>query len=629
MSHVGLAILFVMTVVCAGFATLRVLGIAKGAVALGLVPAAGVSLLVTLATWGIHLGVPPPVPGLGVLGIAVSGLALGYADRQSLGEAVRTLVREQTMTVVVFGLALAIPFVVIVFGFPAAAVPLSPHDGAFHTEAIQQLRSGGSGLPWYPPGLAALFAAFLQLLPWIDSAQGALELGLSLPALAILAVFGLSASIWRDLRIAAAAALLLSFTYLYPYFPQIWSGWPLALSLILVIGVWTIALEFLDRPALRWAVLAGEATSAIVLVHGTEVYTLALVLAIVLFTRWRRVHWSTVAIGLAVALSVAVLCTLVYLPTLLRWGSNGGAYAAGTADGPSPQTVVAVASSSGAASLLSVFTLASLGIDLPIRVALVVIGAVWAARAHRGLSVVVIGLLFLALAYLFNLFIQLQAVRHIYALVFPWAMHYRLLMLVTIAQVLLGGAGAVLLLGWLDRFSKRPTRWARTLGRAMRLLVITWIGLTAWATTTFLALPAARVVGYSDDDQAAMAWLREHARADEVLVNDGYADAGIWAPFKAGVLILLPRSAVLSEDDRLARWLVINNVSRLENSPEATVAACARGVAFVYHGATSSEWDTRHFASLADLRASADLQEVFGQGDAVVFRTRLGCPSRG
>ena len=48
--------------------------------------------------------------------------------------------------------------------------------------------------------------------------------------LAPLAVFGLGCAMWRDLRVAAAGALLIGLTFEYPYYPQVWAGWPLARS---------------------------------------------------------------------------------------------------------------------------------------------------------------------------------------------------------------------------------------------------------------------------------------------------------------------------------------------------------------------------------------------------------------
>src|SRR5438477_6303471 len=148
--------------------------------------------------------------------------------------------------------------------------------------------------------MAAIFAAFLQILPSVDSAQGSLAVGATLPLLAALAVFGLGMSVWRDMRIAATGALLLSFTYLYPYFPQIWSGWPLVMSLILVMGVWSVALEYLAQPLLAWSVLVGLSVGAIVLVHGSELLTVIVVLPLLLLsTGLRGVDWRRLMVALA------------------------------------------------------------------------------------------------------------------------------------------------------------------------------------------------------------------------------------------------------------------------------------------------------------------------------------------
>src|SRR5204863_5046430 len=143
--------------------------------------------------------------------------------------------------------------------------------------------------------------------PWIDSARGAFDLGLSLPSLAALAVFGLGIAVWHEARMAAVAALLLSFTYLFPYFPQLWSGWPLTISVILAVGVWTVALEYLERPSVGWGSLAGLILGAIVLVHGTELYTLVIVLPLVLIGARRQVVWGHLPRALGLAMLVALV----------------------------------------------------------------------------------------------------------------------------------------------------------------------------------------------------------------------------------------------------------------------------------------------------------------------------------
>lgn len=623
-----LAVLFSFAVTCAGFATLRVLGLAKSAAGFGLAPPAGLTVMAIVSSWSMLLGAPPLVAAVALFAIVLAGLGLAYRDRRSILTAARTLMGEQRLSLAGLLVSLSVPIVAMGFAFAGVQVPLSPHDGAFHVEAIHAYRLGERWTGWYPPGLAALFAAWLQAFPWLDSAQGTFELGLSLPTLAALSVYGLGISIWHDLRMASAGSLLLSLTYLYPYFPELWGGWPLAMSLVLVMGVWTVGLEYLNRPSARWGVLAGLMLGAIVLVHGSELYALALVLPLVLVGGLRRVQWRGLGRDVVFASGLALVCAAPYLPTLLHWAGSGGAYGVGLQDEQILQSSAAAAggSSAGASGTLVVFALDSLGVDLPIRLMAVAIGVVWALRAGIGRSVVVVGALFGLLAAIFNLPNGVPAIHQLYALTFPWAMAYRLLMLVAIAQALLAGAGCVVALGWLAHRAKRPTAWARRLGRTTRLVVVTWVFLTTWAAALFLAVPAQVVLGYSTDDAAAMAWLRQHAAPGDVVANDGYADGGIWAPYKAGLPILLPRSA--SAEDLARAGLVIDNVARLDTVPEAALVVCEMNVRYVYRGARASAWDRRRFPALDELRRSPALEEVFSSGGAVVFRTRMNCFER-
>jgi hypothetical protein len=111
---------------------------------------------------------------------------------------------------------------------------------------------------------------------------------------------------------------------------------------------------------------------------------------------------------------------------------------------------------------------------------------------------------------------------------------------------------------------------------------------------------------------------------DDGVVNDTFADAGIWAPYKAGVRILFYRSA---EDAATAeqRQLVLENVAHLEQNPAAAAAACALNARYVYDGAANSGWQKRTFPPIEELRGSAALREVFAAGDAAVFAINVGC----
>jgi hypothetical protein len=617
----AIAILFSFSILSGGFAVLRAVGLARGMVGLGLTPAIGLGVLAIVSTWSVLLGVQAPVPGVLVFGATIAGLVLVMVDRQSIVRAATELVRKHRIAAVILAAAVIVPVIAMGLAFAGAQVPLSPHDGASHTEAIQAHRLGLAWVDWYPPGVAALFAAWLQLAPWVDTAWGALELGMSLPILAALAVFGLGMAVWRNVQIAAAGALLLSLTYVYPYFPQIWSGWPLAVSLVLVIGLWTVAIEYIRQPSVGSAVVAGALLGGVVLVHGSELYSLVLVLPVVLLGSLRHVAWRALARDLVIASVVALVCAAPYLPILLHWaGSGGTGYGASVEDG---QVAQAAPGLSAPSDLFLVFGLGALGIDLPVRVVLLVIGTIAAVRMRVGRSVVVVGGLFVAITSSFTLLGGLPVLQRVYDATFPWGMHYRIFMIVAICQALLAGMGGVVALGWLNRRLRSPTAWARRGRRLTRLVVVTWLALTTWALVLFVAYPAGLVLGYSSDDAAAMAWMRQNVPPGSVVVNDGYADAGIWAPYKAGLPILLTRSA--SADDVTAASLVIDNIARLDRVPAAAAEACAKHAAYVFRGGRVSAWDTRRFAALDELRASPALEEVFASGASVVFRLRQVC----
>ncbi|MBV9174496.1 MAG: hypothetical protein JOZ81_30920, partial [Chloroflexi bacterium] len=255
---------------------------------------------------------------------------------------------------------------------------------------IQAFRVGGPAVGWYPPGLAALFAASLQLVPWVDTAQGAFELGMGLPLLAALAVYGLGIAIWRDPRMAATGSICLGTTYVFPNFLQLWSAWPLSSSVIFVLGVWMLALQYLDSPSHRWAILAGTLLAAIVLVHGTELYTLAIVLPVVLVSAWHKAQWRQLPVGVGIAVLVGVACAAPYVPTLLGWANSGGAYAVGIEDSQMPSP----AGDSTRAATFVAFALDTLGVDLPTRVLLVVVGVIWSLRSRVGRSTMAIAVIF-------------------------------------------------------------------------------------------------------------------------------------------------------------------------------------------------------------------------------------------
>jgi len=267
-------------------------------------------------------------------------------------------------------------------------------------------------------------------------------------------------------------------------------------------------------------------------------------------------------VGMAVLVGAA--CAAVYLPSLFHWAGIGGAYAVGLQDSGASSGSLS-RNLDPSANPFTVFGLGALGIDLPLRLVLVCIGTVWAFRHRAGRSVVVLALVFTGITSALTFLNEIAVLRQFYALTFPWGMHYRIFMLVTIAQVLLAGAGGLVFSGWVFGLASGPGAWARRLVRLTRLLVATWVILMTWATALFLVYPARLVIGYTADDARAMAWLRSTAVPGSVILNDGYADAGIWAPYKAGLPIALTRSASAEEFARAS--VLIANVTHLDQVP--------------------------------------------------------------
>jgi len=615
------ATVFAALVLSSGYGVVRLMGLAKGATTLGVAPAAGLAVLAVVTTWCGLSGAPAPIAG-GLVGVcSILGLGLGVADREAIAGSLRALAREHRLALVLLVGAVLVPMVSMGVAFAQVQAPLSPHDGAFHVETSNAFRQVTAVANWYPPGLAALFGAVLQLMPWVDTAAGAYALGLGLTLLTPIAAFGLGAAVWRNLVAATAGALLLSLTHLFAYYPQIWSGWPQLMGILLVIGVWLAGLGYLEHPGWRWALLAGLFIGAIVLVHGTELYTAAIVLATICIANWRRVDWRGLLPRLGGTLVVAVICAAPYLPVLLHWAGGGGAYAAGNEDGTALERGTA-----SALQLLGLFVLDALGVDFPVRIVLVVLGVAWAIRLRVGLTVVAITAIFVALAVIATLFNGLPIVRSVFAATYPWSLPYRHLTFASIGFALIGGGGSVVLGSmWSDlRARARGVRSRRLLLRLGRLLVVTWALISTSLLALLLSIEAGGDVSFTSDDAAAMGWLRAHVSASDVVVNDTFADAGIWAPYKAGVRILFYRST----DDaatRAARQLVLENVGRLDEVPSAAAAACALHADYVYYGAANAAWQVRSFPPLEELRRSAGLEAVFEEGGATVFRINLTC----
>ncbi len=167
-------------------------------------------------------------------------------------------------------------------------------------------------------------------LPTIDSASGVVGWAVGLTLIAPLAVFGFGAAVWRDLRIGAAGALLLALSSTYPYEPHLYSVWPMAAGLVLTVGLWTVALEYLTDPTPRLAIAAGLLAAALVLTHGTDIYTAVIGLVAFSALRLRVVASARVLGHLALAGAAALLFAAPYLPQLGAWAKTGGTVSVGT-----------------------------------------------------------------------------------------------------------------------------------------------------------------------------------------------------------------------------------------------------------------------------------------------------------
>jgi hypothetical protein len=601
---VALAVVLFVLIVGAGFAVLRALGLHRGWLVLGLAPSAGLAVASILTTWASAVPLPEPLDLALLLALAAGGLVTTLPRASRLA--------ATPWTTGLLAVAVLVPLAVVSLAFGGLDVPLSGHDGAHHVETIAALEGGARWAGWYPPGFHTMLAALVSVAPWVDTALRVLDAAFGIALLAPLATFGFGYAVTGRATLAALGAVFLAFTVQYPYSPQLWSGWPVATALLLALGVWSAGALYLRRPQLRLAVLAGLLLGAILLTHGTELYTAAIGLLVLLAAGWRRLAWARLARDLALAGAIAGLAALPYVATLVGWAHAGGAVQAAqdvlevaAADQPSlGEMVVTLALGSLSGGFL---------LDLPVRAGLLAIG-LWAAlRARRYRLLASLFAIFFGLALAFR-YASLPGLSTVYALTFPWAEWIRLLMVASVPASLVQ-ASALLAV----RDSVRLPRIPLAAGLSLTGLVL--VGCTL-GTSRALNSAAAPLGTYSTDDARAMDWLRAHAQPGDVLANDRSGDAGIWAPYKANVGILAPRLGPPAGADDQRQQLILDHIGQLQ---QVTEAVCALHVRYVYHGARESIWEARQFPPLDELRASPALDEVFASGEAVVFRVKLPC----
>jgi hypothetical protein len=617
-----LGIGFWLYVHAAGYALLRLARLPGGVLRLALAAPVGMALLSALTTWTTYVGLPALATTIVAALPAAAGLALILRRPASLGQS------EHPAGLSLMGSALALTAVMMSFGFAGVDAPLSTQDGANHVELIDVVRHGTASGGWYPTGLHSSIAAFLGLAPWVDTAEGAVGASIGLTFLAVITVFGVSYAVWRNAVIAGSGALLLALTFQFPYHVHFWAGWPLAAAIIVALGVWVVAVEYVRRPCARSAAVAGLLVGSILLIHGTEVYTVAIgLLALLAGGGWRRLRGVRSGLQVSLALIVALVIAAPYLQTLLPWAGSGGASGVGAVQAQAEAALSGDTATEGMLILMFNTFGTGVGVDLPLRICLVVLGTWQAMRWGAGRVVVAIGGIFLGLAFTFAV-VHGPLVERVYSSTFPWSQAYRLLMIAAVSAALLQGLGGVVVVRAYLGARHRWTVVRASRSRRVHALVTVLLSLLAVGSAGSLAILLSEntsvYASTTADDAAAMAWLRMHARPGEVVANDWFADAGIWAPYKAGTPIVMPRLV----SDRLdERQLILDNIGHLDASPQSLAAACALDVGYVYDGAKATGWEPRHWPPLSELQRSPSLEEVFTSGRAVVFKTRLPCDS--
>lgn len=621
MTAFGLALLFTGIVAVVGSGPAQLARLRAGP-ALALAPALGLALLAVLTAWTTRLNLPPALSGVLVLALAATGAATHRYTWRT----------HTTRAPILVALAASLaPLILLAAALGQVPVPLSSHDGAYHVETIHLLRAGVPQTTWYPLGLHTTMAALLAVIPFVDTAAGATAFSFGLSALAVLGAGGLAAAVWRSRWIAAFAAVLTALTFHFPYSAHIWSGWPLLSGIILTFGLWAVALWYIRQPTWRLALLGALLAAAIVLTHGTEVYTALIGLAIIAIGYARHIRWLPAIAHLALAVVAALAFTAPYLPTLLGWAAGGGVAASGATElDRIANAATALGSHTGLIGELGAWLHAGIigagPVDMLLRAVLLALGIRAIFGQRQGRLTLALSLVFAAISLAFE-YLDLPAVRRLQELTFPWGLDYRLIMVPSVLWSLVAAAGLAHLL---QLANAARHRWPHRLGHANSLA---WRRLLiAAAALAFLSVEMASVViyrtlehwrsqmaTYSSDDAQAMAWLRDHAPPGSLLVNDGSADAGIWAPYTANLAIVAPRSAAGGRPQETERLL--NNLTKLETLPEL----CDGRVRYLFRGAVGTVYENRHFPPLDQLRASPSLQEVFTSGQAALFRVTPPC----
>jgi hypothetical protein len=589
---------------------------------LSLAPFTGLAAMVVVTSWCSRLGAPPMAGTVGIVVLALAGASVALREGVRRRRELRCLLRQERVTLGLLAVAVIVPIGLLGAALASVDAPVSTHDGAFHVETIDQLRRGVAIDGWYPMGFHASAAAVLRLAPWLDTARGTAEVTQALAMLAPLGIFALGRGLGLGTRVSALGALILALTYIYPYDDHMWAGWPLATSILLLLGLWSIGARWIREPRAGLAVLGGLLAGAILLTHGTEVYSSVIGLAVIAAVNWRRIQLDKLVRHLPLAVLGAVVCALPYISTLVGWAAAGGATGAAEIEQAGAQTQGAAANNGGDSLELALGLTGAGGfIDLPVRAALLLIGARQRKLRAALMGWIVFGALLFAVS-----FLDVEPVRRLYTLTFPWLVHHRPPQLVVLFASLLVGGGLFVALRWFwslrPRLASRAGAWRRLAMVGAALLFFLVEGSMVTIFKTLDAVIAEQNV-YSADDRAAMSWLRANAVPGEMVINDAAADAGIWAPYKAGLAVLMPRSG--SGDLEAQRGPILTHLLRLDDAPTVMASACELRADYVFAGSRRVADDAPALPERAQLEQAPELQEVFASGDAAVFRVNLAC----
>src|SRR5437667_3325450 len=271
-------LVFAVLAVLCGLAVNRALG-----APLSVAPFSGLACIAVMSSWCVAVGAPPAVSTGLVVVLALAGVGVVVCSFPG----VTRVVRSERVTLAILAAAVAIPWLLLGLALVGVDTPVSTHDGAFHVESVDNLRRGVPVQGWYPMAFHGSVAAVLRLMPWLDTARGTVEAAQALAVLAPVGVFSLGLALGLCPRIAAIGAVVQSLTYIYPYDDHVWGGWPLATSILLLLGLWSVAARWIVRPTAGLAILGGLLAGAIVLAHGTEVYSALIGLSVIVALRWR------------------------------------------------------------------------------------------------------------------------------------------------------------------------------------------------------------------------------------------------------------------------------------------------------------------------------------------------------